>query len=93
MREIEYSRQFKRDYRREKRGRYGFSLDAELSKVIKLLVLDEKLPPKMRDHSLKGNWQDFRDCHIKPDLVLIYRKLEGNALELTRLGTHSKLNL
>lgn len=45
----------------------------------------------MRDHALIGNWKDCRDCHIKPDLVLVYRKPDADTLELIRLGSHSAL--
>jgi mRNA interferase YafQ len=47
----------------------------------------------MHDHPLIGNFKDCRDCHIKPDLVLIYRKINDNVLELVRLGSHSELGL
>ena len=53
-------------------------------------VKDIPLPEKYRDHGLEGQWKDCRDCHINPDLVLIYRKTE-NRLQLIRLGTHSEL--
>ena len=56
-----------------------------------MLIVDLKLPEQMRDHSLVGNWKDHRDCHIKPDLVLIYRKTEPDILELVRLGSHNEL--
>jgi mRNA interferase YafQ len=49
--------------------------------------------PSYRDHVLAGNWQDHRDCHIKPDLVLIYRKPDPQTLQLVRLGSHSELSL
>ncbi len=42
--------------------------------VVEMLLAGKALPPKYRDHSLKGNLKDFRDCHVKPDLVLIYTK-------------------
>jgi mRNA interferase YafQ len=42
---------------------------------------------------LTGEWQDHRDCHIKPDLVLIYRKPDADSLQLIRLGSHSELGL
>lgn len=45
----------------------------------------------MRDHALIGNWKDCRDYHIKPDLVLIYRKPDADTLELIKLGSHSTL--
>lgn len=44
----------------------------------------------MYDPLLVGNWKDHRDCHIKPDLVLIYRKPDLNTLELVRLGSHNE---
>lgn len=44
-----------------------------------------------RSYPYRGNWKDFRDCHIKPDLVLIYRKPDADTLELIRLGSHSTL--
>jgi mRNA interferase YafQ len=45
------------------------------------------------DHPLSGEWSDHRDCHIRPDLVLIYRKPDDDSLELVRLGSHSELGL
>jgi mRNA interferase YafQ len=47
----------------------------------------------MQDHPLAGEWDDFRDCHVRPDLVLIYRKPDAETLELVRLGSHSELSL
>ena len=48
---------------------------------------------KYSDHPLTGNWVEHRDCHIKPDLVLIYRKPDKKRLQLIRLGSHSELSL
>lgn len=93
MREISYTRRFKRDYKREKSGRHGKSLDAALMAVVDLLVADEPLPRRNFDHALTGEWSDHRDCHIRPDLVLIYRKPDAETLELVRLGSHSELGL
>jgi mRNA interferase YafQ len=45
------------------------------------------------DHPLGGEWNDHRDCHIRPDLILIYRKPDDASLELVRLGSHSELGL
>jgi mRNA interferase YafQ len=67
-------------------------LEAELRPVLEMLARDETLPVKNRDHPLKGEWAGFRDCHIRPDLVLIYRKFEPHMLELNRLGSHSELS-
>nr|WP_245951111.1 type II toxin-antitoxin system YafQ family toxin [Cardiobacterium valvarum] len=54
------------------------------------LLHGSRLPEKYRDHALTGNWQDYRDCHIKPDQVLIYR-IHGDTIELHRMGTHAEL--
>ena len=91
MRTINYTNQFKRDYRREKSGRHGKRLDELLTLIVDLLAADRQLPRRYFDHPLSGEWDDCRDCHIRPDLVLIYRKPDGNNLELVRLGSHSEL--
>jgi mRNA interferase YafQ len=93
MRTIDYSGRFKRDYRREKSGQHGKRLDALLSEVVNLLAADMPLPHRNFDHALSGEWRDFRDCHIRPDLVLIYRKPNDTTLQLVRLGSHSELGL
>jgi mRNA interferase YafQ len=91
MREVKYTARFKRDYRREKSGRLGKRLDGLLMEVVNLLAADRPLPHRNVDHPLSGEWKDFRDCHIRPDLVLIYRKPDDDSLELVRLGSHSEL--
>jgi mRNA interferase YafQ len=91
MREVKYAARFKRDYRREKSGRHGKQLDALLMEVVNLLAADTPLPRRNVDHPLSGEWKDFRDCHIRPDLILIYRKPDATSLELVRLGSHSEL--
>lgn len=93
MREISYTRRFKRDYKREKSGRHGKALDVALMDIVNLLAADAPLPHRNFDHPLGGEWHDHRDCHIKPDLVLIYRKPDDEGLELVRLGSHSELGL
>jgi mRNA interferase YafQ len=90
MREIRYTSKFKRDYRREKSGRHGKRLDSLLMEMVDLLATDRELPKRFFDHPLSGAWTDHRDCHIRPDLVLIYRKSDGY-LDLVRLGSHSEL--
>jgi len=57
------------------------------------LADDLPLAEKHRDHALTGDWKDHRDCHIRPDLVLIYRKPDAKTLQLVRLGSHSELGL
>ena len=91
MRTIEYTTRFRRDYRREKSGRHGKTLDAALASVVNQLAVDSPLPRRNFDHPLTGDWDDHRDCHIKPDLVLIYRKPDAATLILVRLGSHSEL--
>ncbi len=88
MREIDLQSRFKRDYKREKKA--NPSLDAILTPVLDMLVTDTILPERLSDHALRGEWKGFRDCHIKPDLVLIYAKSEG-VLSLARLGSHSEV--
>jgi mRNA interferase YafQ len=90
---IDWTNQFKRDYTRESRGRYGRTLDQDLAAAMQYLLIDERLPDKFRDHALTGDWRDHRDCHLRPDLVLIYRKPDPLVLQLVRLGSHSELEL
>jgi mRNA interferase YafQ len=91
MRRIEHTTAFRRDFKRERRGRHRGRLNALLTWVVGLLVEDRELPARLRDHALAGQWADFRDCHLAPDLVLIYRKGDAGALQLVRLGSHSEL--
>ena len=78
---------FRRDVRRL--GRRGADL-AKLEKVVALLAAKKPLEPRHRDHPLSGDWKSFRDCHVEPDWVLIYR-VEGNELLLARTGSHADL--
>jgi len=91
MREIKYTTRFKRDYRREKSAQHGKKLDALLMGVMNMLAADTPLLERNFDHPLSGEWSDHRDCHIRPDLILIYRKPDAATLELVRLGSHSEL--
>lgn len=91
MREIEYATQFERDYKREKKSKSGKGLDLLLQGVFDLLAADKRLPAKLRDHPLKGEYFGTRECHIRPDPLLIYEKRENSVLLLIRLGSHSEL--
>jgi len=93
VREIKQFGQFKRDLARESRGRHRVSLEATLLPIIEALSKDEPLEPRHRDHALTGSLKDYRDCHIKPDLVLIYGKPDPDTLQLVRLGSHAELDL
>ena len=93
MRRIEHTGQFKRDYKRESKGQHRATLNAELIPIVKALACDQALEPRHHDHALAGDWKDHRDCHVKPDLVLIYRKPSHEVLQLVRIGSHSELGL
>ena len=93
MRTISRTGRFKRDFRRELSGVLGKNLDGLVRATIAMLAADRPLPPRYFDHALTGPWADHRDCHIRPDLVLIYRKPDDATLELVRLGSHSELGL
>ena len=91
MRELNYTTQFERDYKREKKNSIHKELDLDLSTIIDQLAADKPLAKKYSDHSLKGIYADSRECHIKSDLLLIYRKPDIKIIELVRQGTHSEL--
>jgi mRNA interferase YafQ len=57
------------------------------------LAHDHPLEQRHRDHALTGDWKDHRDCHVKPDLILIYRKPDDGSVQLVRIGSHSELGL
>ncbi len=91
MREIFQQSPFKADLKRISRsGRYKAE---DVLEVVSKLANDKPLPERYRDHALTGDWKSFRDCHIKPDLVLIYQKPDDERLLLVRLGSHSELGL
>jgi mRNA interferase YafQ len=91
MRRIERTTAFRRDFKREKKGQYRGTLDFLVSEVVSLLIQGIPLPARNSDHGLGGAWQDHRECHLRPDLLLIYRKLSADVLQLVRLGSHSEL--
>lgn len=88
MREIIQTSQFKRDFKKiAASGRYK---KQAIISIIEILAEDKRLPERCRDHALAGDWHEARECHVKPDLLLIYKK-EKNDLVLVRLGSHSEL--
>jgi mRNA interferase YafQ len=93
MRTIERTSAFKRDYKREAKGRHWAILETEFIAVVAVLANDRPLEERYRDHMLAGEWKDHRECHVKPDLLLIYRKPDADTLQLVRLGSHSELGL
>jgi mRNA interferase YafQ len=91
MRTIERTGQFKRDYKREAKGPHRKTLERDFIAIVVALAADVPLAENHQDHPLGGTWKDHRDCHIKPDLLLIYRKPGPDVLQLVRLGSHSEL--
>jgi len=79
--------------KREAKGPYRAALREGFVELVEQLAKDQPLAERYRDHALTGDWKDHRDCHIKPDLVLIYRKPDAETLQLVRLGSHSELGL
>lgn len=86
---VKLTTQFKKDYKMAMKRGLKIGL---LDEVITALAKGESLPEKYRDHALSGNWSGFRECHVLPDWLLIYR-IENDilVLTLTRTGTHSDL--
>lgn len=79
--------QFRRDVKlAQKRGKDT----AKLHPVIQLLIDGVALPHRFKDHPLSGDWKHYRDCHVEPDWLLVY-KIDGDDLHLVRTGTHSDL--
>ena len=79
--------QFRKDLKRAKRQ--GRDLE-KVRLVLEKLAVPEPLPPAFRDHKLKGEWRDFRECHLEPDWLLIYT-ITDFELRPTRLGSHTEL--
>ena len=91
MRTIERTSAFKKDYKRVKATPRHKNIETLLEEILGLLVVDRALPEKHSDHGLAGEWNDHRECHLKPDLLLIYAKPDVETLRLVRLGSHSEL--
>ena len=89
MLKIEFTGQFKRDYKQIlKRGCKAHLLE----QVLTMLVKEQDLPPKYRDHSLSGKYRGMRECHILPDWLMVYQIIDETLiLRLIRTGTHSDL--
>lgn len=85
----DYARSFAKDWDRLSRsGRFDMR---RLKQVMLMLIAnDEPLGAEWRDHSLKGEWADHRECHIGGDFLLIYQ-VEGNRINFVRAGTHAEL--
>ena len=88
---VETSR-FRKDVKRIfKRSRYDFEMTFEVLEILKLKGVDG-VPITMKSHRLKGNYRDNWECHIKPDLLIIWIQIEApKTIKLIRLGSHSDL--
>jgi mRNA interferase YafQ len=87
MKKIETTTKFNKDLKRIVKQRKDISL---IKKILETLQKDEPLPVKNRDHKLTGNYNGYRECHITPDWLLIYRIME-ETISLERTGSHSDL--
>ena len=86
---IKFTKRFKKDLKQAKKQ--GKDID-KLFDIIEKIANDESLDEKYRDHSLSGNYKGTRECHIEPDFLLIYEKIEEVlVLSLVRTGSHSDL--
>lgn len=86
---VQWTTPFKKDYKREKKK--NPNLDTLLLPLLEKLINNEVLEERYRDHFLTGDKKGYKDCHIKPDLILIYQKPDMETLILLRLGSHSEL--
>ena len=89
MLEIEFTNKMKRDAKLMKKRGKDMS---KLTKTLELLAKREILPERYKDHPLSGDLKDFRECHIEPNWLLIYRIFENKLiLSASGTGTHSDL--
>jgi mRNA interferase YafQ len=91
MRTIEWTAAFRRDYKRTKATPRHKNIETQLPEIVGLLAEERPLQPKHHDHALGGNWKEHRECHLKPDLLLIYKLPDSQTLRLVRIGSHSEL--
>ena len=91
MRTIEWTSAFKRDYKKALATPRHRDLAALLEQIATELAGDAPLADKYRDHALAGEYTKHRECHLKPDLLLIYKKPDESTLRLVRIGSHSDL--
>jgi mRNA interferase YafQ len=91
MRTIEWTNAFKRDFKRILATPRHRDISAPLEQIATQLANDEAHSEKHRDHALSGNWTEHRECHLKPDRLLIYKKPDAITLRMVRLGSRSDL--
>ena len=93
MRIVEQRSRFRRDYRRKSGGIYRpvIAVGGELWEVVEGLAENILLPEAYHDHPLRGTYEGCRECHIRPDLLLVYRYEGEEWLILERLGSHAEI--
>jgi len=88
MREPIYHGKFKRDLKKSEQRGYDMG---KMREAIRLLATDAPLPERYRDHAMKGDWVTYRNVHVAPDWILIYKKEDDDRIIFARTGTHSDL--
>lgn len=88
MRQPDYSGQFRRDVKQAKKR--GKDMD-KLKTLLSLLIEGKPLPANYLDHPLKGDWRSFRETHIEPDWLLIYKLVADDVVRFERTGRHADL--
>ena len=91
MRRIELTRSFKRDYKKVISNPLHRDVNFLLNSTMETIASDTPLEFRFRDHLLTGEYKGHRECHLKPDLLLIYRKPDEETALFVRLGSHSEL--
>ena len=87
--DIVWTSQFKKDYKLAMKRHLDID---QLDEVIKVIASGEPLDPKFKDHPLSGDWKGYRECHVQPDWLLVYKLFNDTLiLTLTRTGTHSDI--
>lgn len=88
MNSFDLTSQYKRDVKKQSPSLFS---SPEWLEVMTCLTNNIPMSEARKDHALNGKWQDFRECHIKPDLLLVYKKLANGVIQLARLDSHSAI--
>ncbi len=91
MRTISRASQFRSDFKKMIRVPRYRGFETTLREIVECFLHEQSLPVRFQDHALKGDWIGCRECHIRPDLLLIYRVDSEDSITLLRIGTHSNL--
>jgi mRNA interferase YafQ len=90
MLEIYQTSSFKKDRKRELRNPNNQDLDLRIVEILSVLINKKPVPRRFKLHRLKGSYAGYLECHVKPDLLMIFR-IETKRVYLFRLGSHSNL--